>query len=116
MISGLAGLGAAQSLPSHEEKIVGRKPAGRSERIHPASPAGFDLVEELDFLSVRALQSNVFFNPRFLAPAMPRLEDREVRLAVIRDGNDEQSRLRLLMPFSVEKPICPRCWLCRRYG
>src|SRR5690606_33831171 len=50
---------------------------------------------------------NVFFNPRFLAPAMPRLEDREVRLAVIRDGSDERSRLRLLVPFSVERPAVP---------
>jgi CelD/BcsL family acetyltransferase involved in cellulose biosynthesis len=49
----------------------------------------------------------VFFNPRFLAPAMPRLEDREVRLAVIRDGDDYKNRLRLLVPFSVERPATP---------
>ena len=49
----------------------------------------------------------MFFNPRFLAPAMPRLEDREVRLAVIRDGDEQKSRLRLLAPFSVENPRVP---------
>src|SRR5690606_30291385 len=57
--------------------------------------------------SRRAVEPNVFFNPRFLAPAMPRLEDREVRLAVIRDGNEYKSRLRLLVPFSVEKSPVP---------
>src|SRR5690606_28069332 len=48
-----------------------------------------------------------FFNPRFLAPAMPRLEDRDVRLAVVRDGNEFRSRLRLLVPFSIERPSLP---------
>ena len=38
---------------------------------------------------------------------MPRLEDREVRLAVIRDGDEFKNRLRLLSPFSVEKPAVP---------
>ena len=74
--------------------------------IYPAS-AGFDLVEELDYLCARTIEPNVFFNPRFLAPAMPRLEDREVRLAVIRDGDEDSSRLRLLVPFSVERPAVP---------
>ncbi|PZN48362.1 MAG: GNAT family N-acetyltransferase, partial [Proteobacteria bacterium] len=50
---------------------------------------------------------NVFFNPRFLTPAMPRLEDRDVRLAVIRDGDEYRSRLRLLAPFTVERPAAP---------
>ena len=38
---------------------------------------------------------------------MPRLEDREVRLAVIRDGDEYKNRLRLLVPFSVERPAVP---------
>ena len=38
---------------------------------------------------------------------MPRLEDREVRLAVIRDGDEDKNRLRLLVPFSVERPAVP---------
>lgn len=102
------------------EKLVGRPlPPGRAEfelsaphrplrrlTVYPAT-AGFDLVEELDYLSARAIEPNVFFNPRFLAPAMPRLEDREVRLAVIRDGDETKSRLRLLVPFSIERPVRP---------
>lgn len=77
---------------------------GRRLDIYPAS-TGYDLVTELDHLAQRAIEPNVFFNPRFLAPAMPRLEDREVRLAVMRDERDARSRLRLLVPFSVERPL-----------
>jgi len=76
---------------------------GRSLSIYHTS-AGYDLQEELEFLSNRALEPNVFFSSRFLAPAMPRLEDREIRVALIRDEADGRSRLRYLMPFSVEKP------------
>ncbi len=64
-------------------------------------------MEELDFLCSRTIEPNLFFNPRFLAPAMPRLEDREVRLAVIRDGDEFKTRLRLLVPFSIERPAVP---------
>jgi len=78
----------------------------RTLAIYPAS-AGFDLVEELDYLCARSVEPNIFFNPRFLAPAMPRLEDKEIRLAVIRDDEARRSRLRLLVPFSVEKPPVP---------
>ncbi len=78
----------------------------RQLAVYPAS-AGFELVDELDFLAARAVEPNIFFNPRFLAPAMPRLEDRDVRLAVIRDGNEFRSRLRLLVPFSIERPSMP---------
>ncbi|MDQ6432702.1 GNAT family N-acetyltransferase [Mesorhizobium sp. LHD-90] len=102
MISGFAGLDTPPSPPAHEESIETRRTVRRLS-IYPAS-AGFDLVEELDFLCKRTVEPNVFFNPRFLAPAMPRLEDREVRLAVIRDGDEDRSRLRLLVPYSVEKP------------
>lgn len=105
MIAGLAGMPSEPaSLAHHEILNDGRPP--RRLAIYPAS-AGFDLVDELDYLSVRTVEPNVFFNPRFLAPAMPRLEDREVRLAVIRDGDSERNRLRLLMPFSVERPPVP---------
>ena len=76
---------------------------GRTLSVYPAQ-AGYDLQEELDFLSNRAMEPNVFFTSRFLAPAMPRLEDRDVRIAVIRDETGERSRLRFLMPFSIEKP------------
>lgn len=105
MIAGLAGLRDRSGDGVHVEKLERTKPA-RKLAIYPAS-AGFDLVEELDHLCARTIEPNVFFNPRFLAPAMPRLEDREVRLAVIRDGDEYRSRLRLLVPFSVERAATP---------
>ena len=104
MVSGLAGL-AIEVDPAHIELFANNRPE-RKLAIYPAS-AGFDLVEELHYLSARTIEPNVFFNPRFLAPAMPRLEDREVRLAVIRDGDEFRNRLRLLVPFSVERPAIP---------
>ena len=80
--------------------------AKRALAIYPAS-AGFELVDELEYLGARAIEPNLFFNPRFLAPAMPRLDDREVRLAVIRDGDETRTRLRLLVPFTVERTAPP---------
>lgn len=80
--------------------------ANRTLAIYDAS-AGFDLLPELDFLTARAIEPNIFFNPRFLAPAMPRLDDRDVRLAVIRDESASSSRLRLLVPFTVDRPHWP---------
>ena len=74
------------------------------------------MSQELEFLSWRAAEPNIFFNPRFLAPAMPRLEDREIRFMVMRDEADDRSRMRLLMPFSVERqglgigPEIMRAW------
>ena len=105
MIAGLAGLPDRPLDPSQIEEIEDKRPPRRLA-IYPAS-SGFDLIEELDHLCRRTIEPNVFFNPRFLAPAMPRLEDREVRLAVIRDGEGERTRLRLLFPFSVERPSTP---------
>ena len=105
MVSGLAGIARDGAERAHIELLANSRPQRRLA-IYPAS-AGFDLVEELDYLCTRTVEPNVFFNPRFLAPAMPRLEDREVRLAVIRDGDEYRSRLRLLVPFSIEKPAVP---------
>ena len=105
MIAELAGLNDGAVDRAHIEVLEGNRPP-RKLAIYPAS-AGFDLVEELDHLCTRSIEPNVFFNPRFLAPAMPRLEDREVRLAVIRDGDEYRNRLRLLVPFSVERPTIP---------
>jgi CelD/BcsL family acetyltransferase involved in cellulose biosynthesis len=104
MIGEFADYTAADVPPAVLEAMDARPP--RKLAIYPAS-AGFDLVEELDFLCARSVEPNVFFNPRFLAPAMPRLEDRDVRLAVVRDGDDYRSRLRLLVPFSIEKTAQP---------
>lgn len=105
MVSGLADFAPEGASHAHIELLSNSRPE-RKLAIYPAS-AGFDLVEELDYLCARTIEPNVFFNPRFLAPAMPRLEDREVRLAVIRDGDDYRNRLRLLVPFSIEKPVIP---------
>lgn len=105
LIAGIAGVPADAADLAHLELTSAERPLRRLA-IYPAS-AGFDLVEELDHLCARTIEPNVFFNPRFLAPAMPRLEDREVRLAVIRDGTEFRSRLRLLVPYSVEKPAVP---------
>jgi hypothetical protein len=80
---------------------VGR--IGREFCIYPGS-LGYEFQEELDFLSRRVLEPNVFFTARVLAPAMPRIDDRSVRFALIRDENGTRSRMRLLMPFSIEKP------------
>jgi len=105
LLTSLAEMKHGRSAPSQVEAI-GSMRLPRKLAIYPAS-AGFDMIEELEHLCARSIEPNVFFNPRFLAPAMPRLEDREVRLAVIRDGDEERSRLRLLVPFSVEKPSIP---------
>ena len=78
-------------------------PPGRQLSLYPGR-VGYDLQEELDFLTYRVMEANVFFAPRFLAPAMPRLEERQIRLVVIRDEDRRRSRVRLMMPFSVEKP------------
>lgn len=94
--------GGAPQAPAAEHRIPIGRP-GRSLSLYPAV-AGYDLQQELDFLANRALEPNVFFTGRFLAPAMPRLEDRTVRLSLIRDEDGRRSRIRLLMPFSVEKP------------
>ncbi len=102
MIANLAGLAPDPGHPT-DPGWTGQINAERRLSIYPSS-AGFDLIDELDFLSSRTVEPNIFFNPRFLAPAMPRLEDREVRLAVVRDGDDINSRLRMLVPFSIEKP------------
>src|SRR5690606_298650 len=95
-------IGTTRQRPSAVASTEVGKP-DRTLSIYPAQ-AGYDLQPELDFLSNRAMDPNVFFTSRFLAPAMPRLEDREIRLAVIRDESGAHSRLRLLMPFSTERP------------
>lgn len=78
--------------------------------------AGFDMIEELEFLTYRAIEPNIFFSPNFLIPAMPRLDERTVRLIVMRDEKQTDSRLRLVMPYSIERPgfgttpLVIRCW------
>lgn len=107
MMAGLAGLDLNEPALAQFEGLANLKDlvqTSRSRRlsVYPAS-AGFEMAEELEYLSWRAIEPNIFFNPRFLAPAMPRLEDREIRFITVRDENDDMSRLRFLMPFSVER-------------
>lgn len=88
--------------PMAEAEVAVGRP-GRMLAVYNAR-TGYALQDELDFLTNRAIEPNVFFSGRFLAPAMPRLEDRVVRLMLIRDEDARRSRMRLLMPFSIEKP------------
>ncbi|MET3615886.1 CelD/BcsL family acetyltransferase involved in cellulose biosynthesis [Rhizobium aquaticum] len=91
----------AEDLVRETRKIdIGRP--GRALYFYDAQ-AGFELQGELDYLSNRALEANVFFSGQFLAPALPRLEEKQIRLAVLRD-TDGRKRARFLMPFSVERP------------
>ena len=97
--------------------VIGKKPgefeallglaSGRRLSVYPPS-AVFDLTDELEHLSRRAIEPNVFFNPRFLAPAISRLEDKDIKLAILRDettGKEKsEERLRMVAPFSIEKP------------
>tara|TARA_R110002020_G_scaffold64502_3_gene171162 strand:+ start:5110 stop:6399 length:1290 start_codon:yes stop_codon:yes gene_type:complete len=76
---------------------------GRDLCLYPAS-FGYEMQQELEFLTNRAMEPNIFFSAGLLAPAMPRVEDKQVRFALIRDEHGERSRMRLLMPFTVEKP------------
>ena len=100
LIGEFAQVETARPLAEHDI-AVGRP--GRHLAIYPAR-AGYELQEELDFLTNRAMEPNIFFSGRFLAPAMPRLEDRVIRLMLMRDETDTHSRMRLMLPFSVEKP------------
>ncbi len=103
MIADLAGLPIDAEFQARLTEINGTRPE-RELSVYAAS-AGFELTPELEYLASRAIENNIFYHPRFLAPAMPRLEDREVRLAVMRDN--ASGRLRLLVPFSVERSTVP---------
>ncbi|RWX74373.1 GNAT family N-acetyltransferase [Neorhizobium lilium] len=94
--------GLRSTRPEAETRLEVGRP-GRALSLYPAA-LGYDLQEELEFLSHRAMEPNIFFSARLLAPAMPRVEDKQVRFALIRDETEKRSRLRLLMPFTVERP------------
>ena len=100
-LAGLLATAGSQRPAADSSTRVGR--VGREFCIYPAQ-LGYDLQEELDFLSNRVMEPNVFFTARLLAPAMPRIDDRSVRFALMRDENGSKSRMRFLMPFTVEKP------------
>lgn len=103
MIAGLAGFDQRDELLAQFEEEAEGRAIPRKLSIYPTQ-AGFDLLNELEYLTWRSIEPNVFFHPRFLIPAMPRLDDRQVRLMVMRDENEERSRLRFLMPYTIERP------------
>jgi len=70
--------------------------------IYPAD-SGFDILEDIDRVTDYALEPNIFFAPRFLVPAMPRIDSRQVRLMLLQDGAEDAPETRFLMPYSVEK-------------
>jgi Acetyltransferase (GNAT) domain len=92
---------AIERLPADSQIEIGRP--GRKLFLYPGQ-LGFDLQEELDILANRAMESNLFFSGCFLAPAIPRLDERQIRLAILRDDVDGRKRSRFVIPFSVEKP------------
>jgi hypothetical protein len=75
----------------------------RHFRVFPAK-AGFDILPTIERACDYCIEPNVFFSPRFCVPAMPRLDERQVRLMVLQDSDDQSSETRFLMPFTVEKP------------
>ncbi|MCL7998727.1 GNAT family N-acetyltransferase [Brucella sp. 21LCYQ03] len=106
IISQLSENVAAMDATKRLEESLHNRDIPRKLAIYGAS-AGFELRDELDHLSSRTIEPNIFFNARFLAPAMPRLEDREVRFMVMRDENEIRSRLRFVMPYTIERPGLP---------
>lgn len=104
--NGSGGLSAIRTFRTERPDADTRLRVGRPGRelcLYPAA-LGYDLQEELEFLSNRAMEPNIFFSARLLAPAMPRVDDKQVHLALIRDESNNRSRLRLLMPFTIERP------------
>ncbi|MFD2236718.1 GNAT family N-acetyltransferase [Aureimonas populi] len=106
----------ADALAQADLGAVGGVQGGRRTFCVYGPQAAFELADELDFLVARAVEPNVFFAPQFMLPAMPRLDDRPVRLLVARDEDETRSRLRLVMPFTVERaglwggPPVVRAW------
>ncbi|WP_223478149.1 GNAT family N-acetyltransferase [Oricola indica] len=98
MLSGIVG-----DLPREIRPEVSRLTNGdRRFVVYPAD-SGFEILDDIDRVTDYALEPNIFFTPRFLVPAMPRLDDRQVRLMMLQDGPPDAAETRFLMPFSVEK-------------
>lgn len=92
-------------IDSEDELVFLEDDLGNQKQIalYPTQ-ASYALETELDLLSNRALEPNIFFSGSFLAPAMPRLDDRDIKLLALRDLNETRARMRFAMPFTVEKP------------
>lgn len=95
-----------KQIPEPQKQIIVRSDAQDHEQQIAlfGARAGYELQSDLEFLSNRALEPNIFFSGSFLAPAMPRLDERQVRLLTMRDHSTTYAPMRLLMPFSIEKP------------
>ena len=109
-----ASLGAASGFPL-DELAETAAPAIEAEQRFSGSRSGlqlsiyagrhgYDLQDHLESVSNRAMEPNIFFAPGFLAPAMPRLDDRQVRLTLLEQEGSPRPRVRFVMPVSVEKP------------
>ncbi|MEM8540210.1 MAG: GNAT family N-acetyltransferase [Pseudomonadota bacterium] len=97
-------LGALTSnLPADRPEFSRLSKGERRFRVFPAH-AGFEILPTIDRVADYCVEPNIFFAPRFCVPAMPRLDDRQVRLMVLQDSDDQHSETRFLMPFTVEKP------------
>ena len=75
----------------------------RRLRVFSAN-SGFEILSSIDRVSDYCVEPNIFFSPRYCVPAMPRIDERQVRLMVLQDSDDKYSETRFLMPFTVEKP------------
>jgi Acetyltransferase (GNAT) domain len=98
MLSGIVGDLPQQTVPEMSRLSKG----DRRFVVYPAN-SGFDILEDIDRVTDFALEPNIFFAPRFLVPAMPRLDERQIRLMLLQDGPRDAAVTRFLLPFSVEK-------------
>lgn len=98
-LAGIAQDGASATPPTISRVSVG----DRRFLVYPPA-AGFEILPDIEHVSDYAVEPNVFFTPHFSIPALPRLDDKHVRLMVLQDGEREKPLTRFLMPFTVEKP------------
>lgn len=102
---GAVGLvGIAQNAANVERETLSRVSVGdRRFLVYPPA-AGFDILPDIENVSDFSVEPNVFFTPHFSIPALPRLDEKSVRLMVLQDGTRDNPMTRFLMPFTVEKP------------
>lgn len=90
-------------LPADRPEFSRLSKGERRFRVFSAH-AGFEILPTIDRVADFCVEPNIFFAPRFCVPAMPRLDDRQVRLMMLQDSDDQHAETRFLMPFTVEKP------------
>lgn len=93
----------AANLPDDRPEFSRLSKGERRFRVFSAY-AGFEILPTIDRVADFCVEPNIFFAPRFCVPAMPRLDERQVRLMVLQDRDDQHAETRFLMPFTVEKP------------